>query len=98
MRCELVCLQRLIGQARQVGAELVAEREETGCPGGEDRRGRGVAGSVEDSIKNHAADGGANAETTVLLDDQGSGLRHQVPRRCIVFSPFEKRLKRILVE
>ena len=98
MRCELVCSQRSIGQAREVGAELVAKGKETARPGSEDSRGCGITGSVENAMENRAADGGANGAVTILIDDQGGGLGHEVPRRRVVFSPFEERLESIFLE
>jgi hypothetical protein len=53
---------------------------------------------VENAIENRAADGGANGAVTILIDDHGGGLGHKVPRRRVVFSPFEERLESILLE
>ena len=98
MRCELVCSQRSTGQAREVGAELVAKGKETGRPGSEDSRGCGITGCVENAIENLAADDGANGADTILFDNQGGGLGHEVPRRRVVFSPFEERLESVFLE
>jgi hypothetical protein len=53
---------------------------------------------MKNAVEDRAADGGSNEAVTVLLDNQRSGLGHEVPGRFVVFSSFEKRLERILGE
>ena len=56
MLSELVCLERLIGQTEEIGAELVAKGEETARPGSKDRGRNSVALAINSPIKNNAAD------------------------------------------
>ena len=98
MRCELVCSQRSIGQTSQVGAELAAQGEETGGPRIEDSCRWAVTGSLKNSVEDRAADDGPNEAVAVLLNGEGSGLRHEVPGRFAEFSSFKERLERIFVK
>lgn len=98
MPSELVYWQGLIGQTEQIGAELIAKREQAARPGSEDSVCHRVPRAVDRLFEDHATDSGSNRLAWILIEGQGGRLGHKVPRCRVEFSSFEKRLESILVE
>lgn len=98
MWCELVCSKGLIRQANQVGSELVAKSKQAAGPSRQEGGCEGVARSPDSPSKDSTTDSGSHEPVAIPVDDQASGLCHEVARRRVEFSSFEQRLKSVLVE
>jgi len=97
MRFELVFLRRLTSQIEQVRPVFRTKCQETGGPGVEDGGSHSVARSMNGTPQDCAADSCSDGIAWNFINGQGSGLRHEVPRRRVEFSCFEERFKNCFI-